>query len=82
MRDRDTLLATQSNVETGSTAKTTTINDKLKMQPADIHPTTKTKTKLKTTLNPGTKLDETNDKLKLILLYDWVTDELDKDMLE
>jgi len=40
------------------------------------------KVKLKTTLNPGTKLGKTDDKLKMILLYDWVNDELNNEMLE
>ena len=40
------------------------------------------KVPLKTTLNPGTKLGKTDDKLKMILLYDWVNDELNNEMLE
>ena len=40
------------------------------------------KVPLKTTLNPGTKLGKTDDKLKMILLYDWVNDELNNEMLD
>ena len=73
------MLTEESNKETRGSNDTTR---KLPQSEFTAVPKVVEKVPLKTTLNPGTKLGKTDDKLKMILLYDWVNDELNNEMLE
>ena len=80
LKARDaTVLTEESNQETRSSheAKNKPPKSRFTVVPKVVE-----KVPLKTTLNPGTKLGKTDDKLKMILLYDWVNDELNNEMLE
>ena len=80
LKARDaTVLTEESNQETRGSNDTTS---KLPQSEFAAVPKVVEKVPLKTTLNPGTKLGKTDDKLKMILLYDWVNDELNNEMLE
>ena len=80
LKARDaTVLTEESNQETRSSHES---KNKLPKSGFSVVPKVVEKVPLKTTLNPGTKLGKTDDKLKMILLYDWVNDELNNEMLE
>ena len=80
LKARDaTVLTEESNQETRSSHES---KNKLPKSGFTVVPKVVEKVPLKTTLNPGTKLGKTDDKLKMILLYDWVNDELNNEMLE
>ena len=80
LKARDaTVLTEESNQETRSSHES---KNKLPKSGFSAVPKVVEKVPLKTTLNPGTKLGKTDDKLKMILLYDWVSDELNNEMLE
>ena len=82
LKARDATVLTEETNGDSNTAPSNVITNNRTTSGCSAVPKVVEKVPLKTTLNPGTKLGKTDDKLKMILLYDWVNDELNNEMLE
>ena len=82
LKARDATVLTEETNGDSNKAPSNVITNNRPTSGCSAVPKVVEKVPLKTTLNPGTKLGKTDDKLKMILLYDWVNYELNNEMLE